>query len=436
MKGRAGAVRIEDLANPIHPPSVAQMLRDAEDAEDAGNAEKVASDFRLDGDWLSARAVEETGLSDFGAEDFRERMDLYLRSLVEEGGLSAMGRVNRCGEIIRFLKSRLLVEQQIARNPQILDLEIAAPIVITGFPRTGTTHLHNSLAADPELRYLPYWEAIDPVLDERETAAVAAGAEDPRIARCQGTVAWINDAMPHFAKMHEMTFDHAHEEIDLLALDFSTMYFETPGPLTKWTEDYRSRDQTPHYEYLKRILKVLTFLRGGKRWVLKSPQHFEQLVPLKTVFPDATLVLTHRDPLPVIASYATMMTYTARLQQARPDPARYGEYVARRISEMLGACQRDRDVWPATQSIDIRFEDFVADQERAVERVYEAAGQPLGAASRAAIEAYAASHPPGRHGKIEYDLRDFGLDAHALRETFEPYCRRFDLRREARPELA
>jgi hypothetical protein len=227
-----------------------------------------------------------------------------------------------------------------------------------------------------------------------------------------------------------MTFDHAHEEIDLLALDFSTMYLETPGPLESWTDYYRKHDQTPHYKYMYRILQVLSFLRGGKRWVLKSPQHLEQLIALKTVFPDATLVLTHRDPLPVIASYATMMVYTARLQQARPDPSRYGKYVAMRITKMLYACQRDRFIWPAEQSIDIRFQDFIADQDSAIEQVYEKAGQPFTASSKAAIDSYAASHPPGRHGKIDYALGDFDLDPAMLRESLKSYCRLFGLNEE------
>jgi hypothetical protein len=72
--------------------------------------------------------------------------------------------------------------------------------------------------------------------------------------------------------MHEMTPDHAHEEIQLLAIDLSTMLFETTALVPSWRDYYRASDQTPHYRYLKRKLQVLTFLRGGSRWVLKSPR--------------------------------------------------------------------------------------------------------------------------------------------------------------------
>lgn len=410
-------VHIDDFGAPRHPPHVEKMLRDAEQVEPPS----------LDVELLCQQAMRETGLEDFGDTRFKERLDLYVRALEAEGALSALGRLNRAGEIVRFLATRLRVEDCIARNPSILEIEIARPIIITGFPRTGTTHLHNSLAADPALRSLPYWEALEPV----PVDAVEAGEPDPRRERCAATLEWINSAMPHFPKMHEMTAEHAHEEIDLLALDFSTMYFETPGPLYSWIDRYRSSDQTPSYTYLKRVLQVLTFLRGGTRWVLKSPQHFEQLGPLASVFPDATLVLTHRDPVPVVASYTTMMTYTARLQQDCPDPIAYGRYVALRMHDLLSACMRDRELWPAERSLDIRFHEFTADQDAAVEQVYARAGQPLSERSRDAITQYARSHEQGRHGRLQYRLSDFGLAPDELRERFLPYIERFGIREEA-----
>jgi hypothetical protein len=226
--------------------------------------------------------------------------------------------------------------------------------------------------------------------------------------------------------MHEMTVDHAHEEIDLLALDFSTMYLETPGPLRDWARTYKRSDQTPHYAYLKRVLQVLSFLRGeGKRWVLKSPQHLEQLPVLQRVFPDATIVLTHRDPLPIVASMATMWTYTARLAQERPDPIAYGAYTAERIEDLLRACVRDRAALDPARTIDIPFQLVRDDADSAVARVYAKAGQPLSGGSRSAIAEYTRAHAPGRHGKVRYDLADFGLEAPELRERFRAYTDRF-----------
>src|SRR5205823_2762347 len=157
--------------------------------------------------------------------------------------------------------------------------------------------LHNLMAADPALRSLPYWESLEPVLPQSEVPA--PGEPDPRIARTAAALDFVNTSMPEFKRMHEMTVDHVHEESQLLAIDFSTMLFETMTPMPSWRDLYLATDQTPIYGYLKKVLQVLQWLRGGTRWVLKSPQHIEQFGPLAATFPDATFVVTHRDPVAV-----------------------------------------------------------------------------------------------------------------------------------------
>ena len=310
-------------------------------------------------------------------------------------------------------------------------MEIARPIVIVGQPRTGTTHLHNLMASDPALRSLPYWESLEPVLGEEDRAAVAAGAPDPRPARTEVGLAFLNEALPYFKRMHEMTVDHVHEEIQLLAIDASTMLFETIAVLPTWRDYYLAHDQTPSYRYLKRVLQVLQWQRGGERWVLKSPQHLEQFGPLLDVFPDATFVVTHRDPVSVIASNATMLAYTARLNTARPDPRRIGQYWSARIQQMLETGMRDRDLLPADRSIDVRFDEFMADDIATVERIYAVADQPFDSQVRAGMERFMVEHPRGRHGGVRYDLPgDFGIDPAERRAALRAYVTRFGVAEE------
>ena len=236
------------------------------------------------------------------------------------------------------MKNRLLIEDLLRRHPEILEERIVAPIVICGLPRTGTTHLHNLMSADPALRSLPYWESLEPVLAERERPA--PGAPDPRRERTEMALSFLDAAMPYFKRMHEMTVEHAHEEIQLLAIDFSTMLFETTAPMPMWRDAYLARDQRPSYAYLRRVLQVLQWLRGGTRWVLKSPQHLEQFPALVDTFPDATFVVTHRDPVSVTASMVTMLAYTARLTRDRVDVEGIGHYWADRLERMLRPLRR------------------------------------------------------------------------------------------------
>ena len=76
---------------------------------------------------------------------------MYLAALQEIPGLHSAGVVNFHAQLLQWLKNRLLLTDLLARHPEIHDIELLPPIVIAGLPRTGTTHLHNLLAAAPDL---------------------------------------------------------------------------------------------------------------------------------------------------------------------------------------------------------------------------------------------------------------------------------------------
>jgi Sulfotransferase family len=417
---RPAPVRIDDLAHPRFSPETAEILT---------AMAAMADGVQLEPDALMDAAVAKTGLSDFGADTFREPLDVLCAAFRTEAGLSGPGVVSNHALLVQLLSNRLLIQDLLQRHPEIHDVRIEAPIIVCGLPRTGTTHLHNLMAADTNLRSLPYWESLEPVLPESERPA--PGEPDPRIARTAVALDFINSAMPYFKRMHEMTVDHVHEEIQLLAIDFSTMLFETTAAMPSWRDYYLAHDQTPHYEYMRTVLKVLQWLRGGDRWVLKSPQHIEQFPALRATFPDATFVVTHRDPLSVTTSVATMIAYTARLSHERVDPHFIGGYWADRIERMLRSCADERDVLPAGQSIDVPFDEFMADDVAMVGRIYELAGQPMTDGARAAMQAFMDEHPRGKFGGIRYDLADFGLDPAERRQALRFYTDRFGVQQES-----
>jgi hypothetical protein len=413
---RPAPVALDDLADPRFPDELAPVLDAMAGAADGLELTPAA---------LMAAATEETGLDDFGDLGFVGRLEVLCTALREEAGLSPSGLVSLHTQLAGLLRNRLLLQALLTAHPEIHDERIDRPVVVAGLPRTGTTHLHNLLAADPALRSLPYWESLEPVLPEEVRAAVAGGVPDPRPERCQLGLDVVNGALPHFRRMHDMTVDHVHEEIQLLAMDVSTMLFETLAFVPSWRDHYLATDQTPSYAYLRTVLQALQWLRGGTHWVLKSPQHIEQFGPLLAVFPDATVVVTHRDPVAVTTSVVTMLAYTARLQAARVDPPAIGSYWADRLEQMLRSCVRDRDLLPEGQAVDVPFLDFMADDVAMVERIYGVAGQPFTPEVRAAMRAFMEEHPRGRHGGIRYDLGTFGLDAGELRDRFAFYTARF-----------
>ncbi|WP_371412913.1 sulfotransferase [Mycolicibacterium sp. GF69] len=381
----------------------------------------MAPDCPLDADALHAKARAETGLDDFGPDDYRERMDVYLTALKEIPHLSDAGVVNFHAQLVQWLKNRLLLTDLLARHPEIHDIELVPPVVIAGLPRTGTTHLHNLLASGPTFRTLPYWESNEPFPLPSELGV----DPDPRRARMDAAVEFMNAVMPHFALMHEMTTDHVHEEIQLLANDFSSMLFETLAHVPRWRDYYLSHDQTPHYEHLAVQLKALQFLRGGRRWLLKSPQHLEQLPVLDRVFPGVTVIATHRDPVPVVLSMLAMLTYSARMHCTPVPVADIAACWIDRLELMLNALIRDRDAIAPERSIDVRFDDFMADEMATAAAIFALADEPMTDDARAAMAEYLAGHQRGRLGRVATSPEMFGLDERDLQARFAPYAARF-----------
>ncbi|MFZ4434049.1 MAG: sulfotransferase family protein [Microthrixaceae bacterium] len=413
-------IRIDDLAAPVLT-DIQQM------GVDYGESKHT----ELSVDAVCAAAVARTGLDDFGADDFRDRLGLQLAEMDADEERTGLGRMIFFGDCVRNASNRLLIQDLLARHPEILEIEIDRPVIVVGLPRSGTTNLVNLLAADTRFRSMPLWESYEPVPNPLEPASV--DGVDPRWSRSQKAWESMQAGAPLVAAMHPMEPDHVHEENELMAPDFSNYNVEWVSRAPKWRDDYLARDQTPHYAYLKQVLQILQWYRPRDRWVLKSPQHLEQLVPLMATFPDATVVVTHRDPVAVVQSTATMITYGARTLYRSPRPEWYRDYWTDRIGRLLDASLRDRHVLPEHRTVDVFFHEYMADEMAAVERVYDAAGIELTDQARSAIEAYQAAHPRGKEGRVVYDLRrDFSTTPEEVRSRFGDYLDRFPVRIEVR----
>lgn len=370
-------------------------------------------------------ARRRTGLSKFGSDDFRERLGMLCDEWNADQGLSNIHRLTLWGYVTRYAANRLLIQDYLKQHPDVHDEVIDRPIIVAGLPRSGTTHLVNLLAADHRLRSLPLWESYEPLPTPGE--AMLPGGIDPRWQRCDDAWTQMKATVPLLASMHPMEADHIHEELELMGPDFASYNFEWISIIPKWRDHYYATDQTPHYEYMKTALKILQRIRGPKRWVLKCPQHLEQLPVLKKVFPDATVAFSHRDPVAVIQSAVTMIVYGQRLYRKRVEAQRIVDYWIDRVEHLLRACVRDRHVWPDSQSVDVPFLEFMKDDIAMAERILVQAGLPMTVESRQQIGDFMRDHPRGKEGQVVYHLeRDFCVTPQALRQRFQFYFDAFD----------
>jgi hypothetical protein len=417
----AGEIRITDLADP-QLSEAQQAARDYADTLDID----LGSDSILD------EAKTTTGLEEFGPRDFLQRLELLCDEWGGDPGLANLGRLSLRNKLVQHASSRLLIQHLLDRHPEIHEVAIRAPIIVAGLPRSGTTHLLNLMAADSRLRALPLWESYEPV--PRPGEGLLDSGVDPRYQRCEDTWQTMKSLSPLLAAMHPMNPDHIHEELELMGPDFASYNYEWLCVSPRWRDHYYATDQTPHYEYMKTVLKILTWQDGDRtgektRWVLKCPQHLEQLPVLNRVFPDATVAVTHRDPVSVIQSAITMLAYGQRINRKRVDLEGLVNYWTDRVMHLLQACVRDREVLPPERSVDVLFHEFMADDVGMVEKIYERAALDMTDTARGELRAFMEAHPRGKEGRVVYDLRrDFGVEPPALRERFAFYFERFPVR--------
>jgi Sulfotransferase family len=406
-------VRIDDLREP---------RRHGEERSLYEHALGMVVDLDVDG--LVAEARVDTGLSEFGDATLLGRLSAQVEAVEADAGLSGLGRYIVRDRLVGLLKARLRFEDFLARHPEAHDVVLEPPVIVVGLPRSGTTHLVNLLAADSRFRSMPWWEVAEP------TPALGDGpgpdGVDPRFLRCLATHEMSRKVAPLTSLMHDRPPWSIEEECELIDLDLCSYVLEWHARVPAWRDHYLGLDQRAHYAFLRKELQVLTYLRGPNRWVLKTPQHLEQLGPLMETFPDATIAFTLRDPIAVLQSAITMLAYGDRLRRVRIEPDELAAYWIDRIERLLRAAVRDAHLIPSGQRVDVEFGAFMADDLTMAATILTAAGLEVTDRCRTELSQCLAGNPRGKEGRVIYDLRgDFGLDPDDLYHRFSFYFEAF-----------
>ena len=379
----------------------------------------------LDPGELIRASQSATGLEDFGEHDPRESLRRLVQSLNDEARLTEQGAAAKRASLVRVLSNRLLLQDALARNPQIAAEPITSPLVILGLPRSGTTKLHRMIAADPIMQKLPLWRLLYPV---RALTGGPGSDVERRIAATEAFVAALRTRSPALYAAHPMLPLEPDEEYFAMELSFlahlNTSSFHTPG-YERWLDE---QDFDNWYFWLKRLLQYVqhTERSGGRPWVLKAPHHLGYLPLLAKYFPDVTVVHCHRDPVAAVASFCAMLHASRVTTSAHVDPADIGRYALRSYSRRIAAYLRDRPgLERSNRFVDVPYPQIVDDASAVIRRSYAAAGITLGDGSLAAMQQWQASNRQHKHGQHRYALSDFGLTAPEVDAVFHGYTTRF-----------
>ena len=372
---------------------------------------------------MLATASRRTGLDDFGDPAFREPLERLLDSLEREARLNLVGRIAAREDLTGMLMNRLKLERDRKQHPAIAGEQIRRPLVITGLPRSGSTFLHGLLAQDPASRVPLHWELRFPSPPpERSTYDT-----DPRIERAARHLRWFFRLNPEFRKIHSVGARLPEECVVILSHAFLSFEFSSNWFVPSYQSWLEQQDLEPAYRYHRRFLQHLQSGYPGERWLLKAPPHLPGLRALFTVYPDADVILTHRDPLEVVPSIASLHVVLRRTFSRAVDPLAVGPEVSQMLADDIrrGYAARDDGCAPPERFLDVWYTQLMDDPLAVVRRIYRHFDLPLSPDVEARMRAYLATNPKDRYGQHVYSLGQFGLDEAVERERYRAYWDRW-----------
>lgn len=380
---------------------------------------------RLDDELFLEEARQRTGLDDFGDPGFRVPLRRLIADYESEAKLSVLGRIAARQDTIRLLANRLRMEWFRARHPALGASAVRGPLFVTGLPRTGTTLLHGLLAQDPGHRAPLSWEMMFPAPPPERLHH----GHDPRIAAAERQLRWFHRLNPYFRRIHELGARLPEECLIIHSHSFLSFQFQTSHDVPRYQAWLETQDLQPSYAMHRRFLQHLQWRWRGERWVLKAPAHLFGIRALLQVYPDAGVIFTHRDPLEVVGSLASL-TYGLRSTFTdESDPARVGPEMTRRWADGLGRAlaAREEGLVPAGRFFDVRYEELVRDPIATVRRIYAHYGLAFSPMTEQRMRRFLAAHPKDKHGRHRYTLAEFGLDRDEEAARYRAYRDRFDL---------
>ena len=370
----------------------------------------------FDEDALLRASTLQVPEGDFGDDDFRPALAALLRALEHEAQLDPRGQWAATARIIAALNRRRRLSDLLSREPAVTEVELQTPIFILGFPRTGTTMLHNLLAGDRANRAIRLWEMREPFAPRNPPPTWKREV----IETTSQLVEAGYQLSPRLRQIHPLRATWPDECSWLFRNSFASMVFGFSYFIPSYLEFLAQRDASADYEYFRLQLQAILFQRPGTQLVLKDPCHIWNLDALLKAFPDARVIHLHRRLEQVVPSFCSLCQ---ALQEggatARPLPE-IGAYATDMLTHGMQRMLEVRAELEPGRIYDLDYRRLVDDPLATVGDIYAHFGLELDEGASSAMHSWL-EQSRGLTGKHSYSLDMFGLDASALAQRFAPY---------------
>ncbi len=371
------------------------------------------------------------GLEDFGPWPYREALSKLAWSMANEGKLNEIGQVVMHQRLVEILATRLRVNEWLKRYPEIRDEILLPPVFIVGLPRTGTTMLHRTIAADRRF-YAPLWYEVRFPCPQLDWDFSAEG--DWRISEAKREVGAMLEANPDLLAIHPLDALGADEDIMLLEQSFFSFNPQAFANLPSYDLWLAEQDHTSGYQYFRLLLKFLQWQKrkaGGsaERWVLKAPHHLHFMDVVLKIFPNAMVVQSHRDPIETIPSLASLIAGVWKIYSDKVDMAEVGKQWSSKFASGMKKTMKVREIKGDDSFLDLWFTDTVKEPLEAVRRVYDFIGLSLTGEAKEEIENWQELNRRELRPSHNYTLSQFGLTEKELIKQFQGYRDAFIINR-------
>ncbi|VWX46668.1 sulfotransferase [Novosphingobium sp. 9U] len=366
---------------------------------------------------LLAAARQTTGLHDFGAEDgWRDRLDRLTASLHDEAALTPLGTTIAYGQLVAALAGRLRATALWQRRPEIAQVPLRAPIIVVGQMRSGSTRMQRLLACDKRFAYTRFFESWNPLprwnwlpIDDRRLRGWLA----LRVAH------WLN---PRFGVIHPVRPHQADEEIGLHNVALYGAAFEAQWCIPSFARYAEALDSRPIYAEFRQHLQTIKWLRrdkGNRPWILKLPQFSQDLDAVLHTFPDARIVVLHRNGKEVVGSSASLVHNQMMVQSDEVDRHWIGREWLRKVALRTERTAHARDRH-AVAGIDVAFTDMHQDWRAEMGKVYAMLGTPFTLDVERQMAKFMARRGHRKLQRHRYDIADYGLTEDQIAATLQP----------------
>ena len=375
---------------------------------------------------LLSIAERQTGLSDLGDDWFLAPLAFLLQSIEREAKLNALGRFVFDQHIIQLLRNRLYLQLDCQQDRGIYQRRIRKPVFITGLPRTGTTLLHALLAQDGAIFAAPStWEVIYPSPRQGDSRA--------RIQRAERELKWFDRLVPKFRRIHPISAQLPQECVAIMSHCFMSQEFDTMFDLPRYECWLEAQDLRRVYAFHKQFLQHLHPGTPERRFVLKAPAHLSSVEAILSVYPDAQIIHTYRDPLQVLPSLANLSFSLKSAFSYAVDPVEVGaemvDYCLRNLRKFFASVDR----LPASFCTDVAYTDLVKDPLSIVRQIYARLGERLTPEAESRMVRFLKENPQAKWGRHIYSAATFGLATDAIEDEFRFYTERFDMASRSEP---